>query len=224
MIVSVEEFLAAVEKGETATVRHHLTADPSLVSARNPEGVSAIAIAAYWSRGEVLSMLLEAVPDLDLWEASITGNVDRIRDLVEQDPGLTGERSPDGFTALHLATFFGHEAAARFLVDRGADVLARTSNALANQPIHAAVAGSDAEGRLACARVLLDAGALPNELQSGGFTPLMSAAQNGDRALVDLLLDRGADPSLRDDEGRSAADHARAAGHDDIAVLLTPDP
>lgn len=69
-------------------------------------------------------------------------------------------------------------------------------------------------------RVLLEAGAPVNERQSGGFTPLMSAAQHGDDLIVDLLLGEGADTSLEDDEGLSAAAHAIKAGHPDVAAKV----
>ena len=38
--------------------------------------------------------------------------------------------------------------------------------------------------------------------------------------MVELLLNYGADPSLRDEQGRSAAAHARAAGHTHLAERL----
>jgi uncharacterized protein len=45
-----------------------------------------------------------------------------------------------------------------------------------------------------------------------GVTPLMAAAA-GASAIVELLLDHGADPARRDCAGRSAAAYARGAGH-----------
>jgi Ankyrin repeats (3 copies) len=56
--------------------------------------------------------------------------------------------------------------------------------------------------------------------EADGMTPLMAAAAGGNEALVELLLDRGADPVLRDEQGRSAAAHARAAGHVHLAERL----
>ena len=53
-----------------------------------------------------------------------------------------------------------------------------------------------------------------------GVTPLMAAAAGGHEAVVELLLNYGADPSLRDEQGRSAAAHARAAGHTHLAERL----
>jgi ankyrin repeat protein len=46
-----------------------------------------------------------------------------------------------------------------------------------------------------------------------GMTPLMEAAAGGHEAVVELLLRCGADAARRDARGRSAAWHARAAGH-----------
>ena len=54
----------------------------------------------------------------------------------------------------------------------------------------------------------------------GGITPLMAAAAGGHEAVVELLLECGADASRRDAQGRSAAAHARAAGHDHLAERL----
>lgn len=62
-----------------------------------------------------------------------------------------------------------------------------------------------------------------NARQGGGdfgFTPLMEAAYNGQVDMVEILLQHGADPRLRDGEGRTAADHAHAQGHASLAERL----
>ena len=62
--------------------------------------------------------------------------------------------------------------------------------------------------------LLLEAGADPDAVQRGGWTPLHSAAHIGDARTVELLLARGADPAALDDEGRSVADMAAESGDD----------
>jgi ankyrin repeat protein len=53
-----------------------------------------------------------------------------------------------------------------------------------------------------------------------GATPLMVAASEGSQALVELLLERGADVNAADDQGRTALVIAEAAGHGEVAALL----
>jgi ankyrin repeat protein len=218
--MSFEGLFTSIEEGDVAGVKRILAAEPQAIQARNEDGLSPVLVAAYWGQEEVLECLLQGAVGLDFWEAATVGATDRVRQLIDVQPSLISARSPDGFTALHLASFFGHAETVRALIAAGADVLARTDNALSNQPLHAAAASSQVESRLACARHLLDAGADVNDRQSGGFTPLMSAAQSGDRQLTELLLAYGADPGIEDDRGLSARDHAAEAGHADLAAEL----
>jgi ankyrin repeat protein len=47
-----------------------------------------------------------------------------------------------------------------------------------------------------------------------------SAARNGDEAIVDMLLLRGADPTRKSDDGKTAIDLAEENGHAALAGLL----
>jgi len=67
---------------------------------------------------------------------------------------------------------------------------------------------------------LLAKGADPNARSQSGSTPLHTVGFTGDRASLDLLLKHGADPAIRDNDGKSAADIARERGHKEIADLL----
>lgn len=216
----MSEIFELIQAGELAAVQEIVASDPDAIRARSPEGLSPLVVAAYWGQTEIVEYLRPLAADLDFWEACIVGDAERVHAILANMPEMSTAYSPDGFTGLHLAVFFGWPDIATFLINAGANVLTRTTNALDNQPIHAAVAGIRAEVRLASTEALVMAGAAVNERQSGGFTPLMSAAQNGDTEVARLLLAHGADRSLRDDEGRSAADHARTAGHAEMAGLL----
>ena len=99
--------------------------------------------------------------------------------------------SPDGFTALHYAAFFGSPEAARALVAAGADIEARSTNE-EFAPEATRLDSAVAAGRMDNAEALLEAGADPNARQHGGFTPLMEAEQRGDFDLAELLIRHGA--------------------------------
>jgi ankyrin repeat protein len=221
--MSDDDLFVAIENGDLAGVNRILLDEPLTADARSPEGLTPIMVAAYWGQAAVLDRLLEATESLHFWEAATVGATGRALELLKKEPDLVTARSPDGFTALHLASFFGHPETVRALIDAGADVSARTANALDNEPLHAAVAGSERRTRLACARMLVEGGADVNRRQAGGFTPLMSAARNGDDELTELLLARGANPTLEDDDGRTAAAHAEQAGHSVLAARISSD-
>jgi uncharacterized protein len=164
--------------------------------------------ALYEGRTEEAQSLAAARSDLDVFEAAAIGDVDRLRVLLDADPPLSTAWSDDGFTPLHLAAFFGHPEAARLLVERGADLEARSTNeqvALDAAPMHSA----SAAGQLEVCRVLLDAGADVNAVQHGGYTALLDAAANGNDKLVEFLLERGADRTARLDDGRTFDDLRR---------------
>jgi adenosylhomocysteine nucleosidase len=210
------DMMAAVAAGDTAAVQRLLAADPSLASARGDDGVSAVLLARYRFDRPTMDAILAADPEIDVFEAAALGRLDRLDAALFADPGLVRAYSPDGFTALHLAAFFGKPEAVHRLLSAGAPVDAFTHNDLANQPLHAAAAGRSVE----ICRALLAAGADVNARQHGGFTPLHEAAQQGDDEKVELFLSAGADPMLRAEDGRTAADLAEAAGHVDVANRL----
>ena len=164
--------------------------------------VSEILLALYRGDAERLDQLLDSNPKLDIFEASALGKLPRVRNLLEGDASLAQQWSPDGFTPLHLAAFFGQLAAVRWLLDQGADVAAVSRNDMRVQPLHSAAAN----GHVEVCNLLLESGADPNARQHGGWTPIHAAAANGNKELEDLLVEHGADPSIANDDGKTVED------------------
>ncbi len=183
-----DDVISAAESGDADTLRRLLAAAPDLAGARDADGISALLHARYGGHSDAVSALLAAVPDTDIFDASAVGLNERAAALIDADPTLVDAVNVDGFRPLHLAAFFGNTAVVRLLVDAGADVSAVSANGMALQPLHAAAASS----RVGIAGMLLDAGADPNAQQSGGYTPLDAADQNGDTELRQLLEAAGA--------------------------------
>jgi ankyrin repeat protein len=86
-----------------------------------------------------------------------------------------------------------------------------------NQPLHACIALSqDCE----TVRILIDQGADVNMEQAGGYTPLHQAAAAGLEELTRILLEAGADPANRCQQGKTPADYARERHHDIVVQQL----
>ncbi|HEY7098731.1 MAG TPA: ankyrin repeat domain-containing protein [Terriglobales bacterium] len=208
--------IAAVQSGKADELRALLAKDPSLAAAANEQGVSAIMLALYHHQAEALKLLAAVHPDLNLFESAATGDVSRLRLLLDESPASISSYSADGFTALHFACFFAREAAAVLLLERGADVAAVAQNSMRVMPLHSAAAARN----VAVVRALLDHGAPANARQQGGWTSLHAAAQHGDREIAELLLKHGADRKLMNDEGITASALAEKNGHKALAELL----
>jgi len=222
-----QQFLKFIQRGATVEVADAVAADPSLLSWRDAQGVSALLWSIYSGQTLVRDFLLvemarTGVP-LDAFQAAAVGDPDLLAKALEATPSAVTDYSGDGWTALHLAAAFGSPEAVRLLLARGAAVDAVSTNAQKNQPLHAALALSRNPETI---QLLLTAGADPNARQTAGFTAIFSAAAANRRDLVELLVSHGADAGIRNDFGQSAADFARERGHAELADWLespTPD-
>src|SRR5258707_10973828 len=102
-----------------------------------------------------VTALVEADPELAIFAAAIMGDTTRIDELLAGNRSLVSSLSSDGWAPLHLSAFFGKADAARQLLNKGAEVNARSTNSMANTPLHAAAGGRSTE----VAKLLLDHGA-----------------------------------------------------------------
>lgn len=211
-----QDMIDAVKAGDAERVAALLHENPELAGARAGNGDSAVLLAAYYGHRPIAEALLRAGPQLTVFEAAASGQADRVAALLREHPELAHAYAHDGWTALHLAAFFGHTAAAEALLAGGADVHAWSRNSQGNQPLHAAAAGDHPE----LVSLLIIAGADVGARAAESFTALHSAAQNGNTAIIRALLDAGADPNAATADGRTPLDLAIAAGRQGAADLL----
>lgn len=210
------EILNAIQDGDAASLAALLAESPALAATRNAQGVSALMLAIYQQRKDLIDPVRMKLNGFDVFEATSLGRGDLVEDLLQQRPALANAWSGDGFTPLHFAAFFGQDSAARILLANHADVSAFSKNEMKVTPLHSAAAGRHG----AMVRALLENGAPVNAKQQQGWTALHAAAQNGDQSMVDLLLKYGANPNARNDDGVTPEQLAHAKGHSEIAERL----
>jgi uncharacterized protein len=189
---------------------------PEVAEERDDSGVSALMLSYYHGLRIGDDIRAARTTPLDVFEAATVGDVDRLRELLDEDPALVRAQSSDQGTALHFAAFFAQPDAVRTLLERGADVHVVSPTFGNVTPLHSGAAGKS----LDVVHALLEAGADPNARQSGGFTPIHAAAHDGNVEMARDLLAHGADPNAETDDGRTPLAIAEQEGHEDVAALL----
>ena len=160
------------------------------------------------------------------------GNLARVQELVEAHPDLVNAKATWNERPIEAATQMGNRAIIDFLVERGAPVDFFTALVLgrvdgvsrqlaSSRGVHdlpaldfAAIGGS-----VSAAEQLLAAGADVNA-NAEAAAPIHGAVMGGSPEMVKLLLDHGADPSLRDYAGRDARTLAAEIKRPDIEGLF----
>jgi ankyrin repeat protein len=188
-----DDLWLAICEGDHAVVEAMLETRPALANGRTDEGLSWTLAAVYRGHPGIADLLLRHGAELDPFAAAALGRTDQLVVLLDRGEAATGARSPDGWTLLHLAAFFGHRDTVAMLLDRGADIAARSTNDLENTPLHAALAG----GRGPVAELLVERGADVNAVAKG-LRPLDIAAGREDPEMMELLTRHGA---TRGEEG-----------------------
>jgi len=212
-----EEFLNAVIEGDVAKVREMLKADATLAQAKDEKGVSAIIKGVYYGKKEVVATLLASGVELNIFEASATGQTERVRALVKQDASLANAFSSDGFMPLGLAVFFGHRETVDVLLAAGAEVNTASRETMKVTPLHSAAAAR----QVVIARLLIAHGADVNAGQAeSGFTPLHEAAANGDIEFATLLLEHGAKINAKMKDGKTPLAFAVSRNQAEMAAFL----
>ena len=110
-MASPSDMMAAVAAGDSERVTALLAEDPALVDARGDDGVSAVLLARYRFDRPTMDALLAADPDLDLFEGSALGRIDRVRAALDDDPDAvraTSPRSSGNRRSLALSSMRAH--------------------------------------------------------------------------------------------------------------------
>jgi ankyrin repeat protein len=184
------------------------------VESANELGVTPLALACSNGNGLIVEALLKSgasavrtFPDRPpaIMLCARSGSVEGVRALLAQGANVNAREPLHNQTALMWAVAQKHPAIVRLLLERGAEVGARSAitprmvNRSDPNQIYIAVVG---------------------EIPSGGSTALLVAARHGDVESTRLLLDGGANVNDTAPDGTSALVIAVHSGHRGVAALL----
>lgn len=194
----------AAAYGMEQNVKHFLAAGAH-VNLQNPEGRTAMHIAALNGESGCIRLLINArgvnlnLQAKDGWTAlhiaSLYGKVECVKALVEAGADLE-IRMKDGCTALHCASTNLNESCMKILLDSGSRV--NIQNKAGHTPLHLA----SFYGKERFVKVVLDGGA---EID---LSPHIEAL-NTKESCIRHLVDSGADATIKEFSGKSCVDYAR---------------
>ncbi len=244
---SLHEDALRLGQAEMAELLVRYGASPSVVVF---EGVEAFAAACFRLDRREAEALLEEHPEyllspVTMFAAAKRDRADVVAFLLELGMSVDVE-DDQGTRGLHEAAYADASRAVALLLERGAEVDPRDSRH-GNTPLGWAVYGKKQRtiellspvsrdvfklvwiGAVERVREVLSEEPDLAKIVSDGGTMLMWLPDDEARAMeiAGLLLDHGADSSIRNSEGEMAADRARKRGLDDVADMLdsaTPVP
>ncbi len=193
------------------------------VNEAQPDGATPLSWAVYLDQADVAAMLMKAGAKVNtadqygetpLTLACATGDLPVIQQLIAAGADAKAARW-NGETALMIAARSGSATAVKLLLDHGAKIDAVESRKGQNALMWAA-----AEGHSAVVDLLIERGVDVKAVSTGGFSPLVFAAQKGDDKSVNSLLQAGLIPNYTLPNGTSVLSVAVLAEKPEVVRVL----
>ncbi|TLM75173.1 ankyrin repeat domain-containing protein [Pseudarthrobacter sp. NamB4] len=166
----------------------------------------------------LLSSEEQAKLDQELLAAAKANNVFLVQELIGRGGNVNAKDAIQDSAFLYAGAE-GFNEMLQLTLAAGADV------ASTNRYGGTALIPASEHGHVETVRILIGAGVPVNHVNNLGWTAMQEAIllNNGglrQQEVVRLLLDAGADPDIRDPEGRSALQNAERLGFEEIAALI----
>ncbi len=159
-------------------------------------------------------LLVATAAATPIHEAATAGEIETVRNLIDDNPELLNAPDDIGGLPIHAAASNGHLEIVRLLLDRGVQVDAPDRES--TTPLGVAGLG----GHYETGKFLIERGASVTVADDAGTTPLLWAAQGGSIDLVKLLLEKGASVEERSLRNTGALHFACFGGNFEIGQFL----
>ncbi|WP_228237297.1 ankyrin repeat domain-containing protein [Allomuricauda sp. M10] len=212
----IEKLKECIKNKETDKILNLIRENPEVLDLQDESGTSGLLVIAYSGIPEVLETAKTMKQSFTFHEAVVCGLLEKVKNMLTQNPALINQYANDGFTPVSLAVFFDKSEMAKWLLEQGADPNLHANNPSKVNAMHAAVAKNNVE----LCKLLISKGADVNAPQMQQVTPLHSAAHRGNLEMVNLLVENGAQINLKMENGDTALSIAQRDGHTDVIAFL----
>jgi ankyrin repeat protein len=220
----VAEFFRASAAGDASRLRDLLTDDAGLVRERTPEGATGLHLAA--GHAEAVRLLIEHGADpnaRDLGDnasplhlAAARGNLDSVRTLLDAGADVHGTGDLHKGDVIGWATREGNEPVIDLLLERGARHHIFSAMALGDLDLVQRLVEENPES-LSRRRSRFENGQTPLH---AAFAPPDGLGGKPNYAMLELLIELGADVEAKDDKGRTPLAIAMLRGDEEATRLL----
>lgn len=213
---TINDIVELLKNSNNSELEKIINANPSLAESHTEQGISLLQFAAYCRNKNAVSILRKHKKALSIFESSSLGEIEIVEKELGKNSEIINSFSPDGFTALGLASFFGHYNITELLLEKGANPNVASNNQFHVAPIHSACAISNYN----IVEILIKKGADVNAKQMQGVTALHSAAHNGQTDIARLLIENGAEINAKTESGQTPLFMAQEKKFNETTGLL----
>ncbi|MFT5233578.1 MAG: ankyrin repeat protein [Candidatus Krumholzibacteriia bacterium] len=215
---NVQKMIEAVTAGDLATATDLIAQSPDLVQTRDTKGLSVFALSLLHGHPQIGAAIRGAGYELDLHEAALALDWERLATLAEPDPMQVNSFHAIGGSAMWAAARGGAGSQMWRVYQYGGDPDLTPQDGYS--PLRAALDLPDLATAEMTAAALLSNNASANTVEPDLQTGLHLAAARGSSELVEIFIRKGADLDALDPQGRTAQDLAEQNGHSAAANIL----
>ncbi|XP_067661962.1 ankyrin repeat domain-containing protein 50-like [Haliotis asinina] len=214
----------ACRGGDAGVVKYILSKNRVDIDRRGLHELTPITMARRCKHKEVVELLLSKRADGSLryynhinmlLSACRKGDMEVVKFILSQNIVDVDSRGPWKKTPVMLAALYGYKEVVELLVEKGANL--SLVNDRGRNILHVACL----KGRLEVLKYTLSLSTVDiNSRDVRQKTPVMTAAESGQKEVVELLVERGANLSLVCDRGRNILHLACSRGHMEVVKYI----